>query len=151
MDAGTVTIVFIPMRSLATIAVKIFVRLARAHGVRALRCQRKRPVSRLPSATSCASMAGTGMGWRVAAGRGGAGRGVEVATGAGVEVGLARNWLRSGRRSGASTTVAELTSRVPAAAGWGGSRRADRTRQGADGEKKDQQARKRGRHVGEGA
>src|SRR5438309_728492 len=67
-----------------------------------------------------ASMAGSGMGWRVAAGRGGAGGGVEVATGAGVEVGLARNWLRSGRRSGASTTVAELTSRVPAAAGWGG-------------------------------
>src|SRR5207237_3785957 len=89
------TVVFIPMRSTATMAVKILVRLAGARAARAFDCQRNRPVSRLTSATSWAATAGTGIGCAVATGRGrrvGAGDGVAV--GAGTADGI-----RSGRRS----------------------------------------------------
>src|SRR5437588_11972904 len=119
MEAGTVTRVFIPISSVATIAVKILVRLAGAHPARALRCQRKRPVSRLTSATSCASTVGTGIGRRVAAGRGGDG---VKGTAVGVDAGLAGSSPQSGRGRGADVRLAEASSRVvvAAVAGWGG-------------------------------
>ena len=69
IDAGTVTVAFMPIRSTATMAVKILVRLAGAQAACAFDCQRKRPVSRLMSATSWASIAGTGIGRVVGAGR----------------------------------------------------------------------------------
>src|SRR5438552_11803316 len=97
IEAGTVTVVFIPMRSTATMAVKILVRLAGARAARALDCQRKRPVSRLTSVTSWAAMTGTGSGRNVAAGRGIlVGSGVTVRTGDGTGVG-AETGTRSGR------------------------------------------------------
>src|SRR5438093_3527106 len=97
IEAGTVTVVFIPMRATATMAVKILVRLAGARAARALDCQRKRPVSRLNSATSCAAMAGTAIGRIVGAGRGLlVGTGATVRAGDGTGVGLPTN-RRSGR------------------------------------------------------
>src|SRR5919108_1610430 len=85
IEAGTVTVVFSPIRSTATMAVKIFVRLAGAHAARAFDCHRNRPVSRLKMTTSCASMAGTGIGRAVARDRGvtvtGAGDGVGIGLG----------------------------------------------------------------------
>src|SRR5438270_9008628 len=119
MEAGTVTRVFIPIRSVATIAVKILVRLAGAHPARALRCQRKRPVSRLTSATSCASTVGTGIGRRVAAGRGGDG---VKGTAVGVDAGLAGSSPQSGGGRGADVRLAVPRRRVvvAAGAGWGG-------------------------------
>src|SRR5712691_7536563 len=102
MESGTVTMVFIPIRSTATMAVKILVKLAGAHAARALDCQRKRPVSRLTRATSCASIAGAGIGRGVGAGRatavGSGATGVGTGTGDGVTGGM-----RSGRGSAWST------------------------------------------------
>src|SRR5712691_422888 len=102
MESGTVTMVFIPIRSTATMAVKILVKLAGAHAARALDCQRKRPVSRLTRATSCASIAGAGIGRGVGPGRatavGSGATGVGTGTGDGVTGGM-----RSGRGSAWST------------------------------------------------
>src|ERR1700681_3059710 len=96
MESGTVTVVFIPIRSTATIAVKILVTLAGARGARPLDCQRRRPVSRLTRVTSCASIAGADIGRSVGAGRATAvaGGGTAEGTGDGVAGGM-----RSGRGS----------------------------------------------------
>src|ERR671937_355456 len=87
IDVGTVTVALRPVRSTATMAVKIFVRLAGAQAGRVFDCQMKRPVSRFMSATSWASIAGTGIGGRVGSGR--ATAGVLVGEGDGVGGGLA--------------------------------------------------------------
>src|SRR5205823_8837605 len=109
IDAGTVTVVFIPIRSTATMAVKILVRLAGARAARALDCQRKRPVSRLTSVTSWAAMTGTGSGRNVAAGRGIlVGSGVTVRTGDGTGVGV-ETGTRSGRGPSVISGMAAVT------------------------------------------
>src|SRR5213076_745031 len=106
IEAGTVTVVFIPMRSTATIAVKILVRLAGARAARALDCQRKRPVSRLTSVTSWAAMTGTGSGRNVAAGRGIlVGSGLTVPAGDGMGVGV-ETGTRSGRGPSMTSDIA---------------------------------------------
>ena len=122
IEAGTVTVVFIPMRSTATMAVKILVRLAGARAARALDCQRKRPVSRLTSVTSWAAMTGTGSGRNVAAGRGIlVGSGVTVRTGDGTGVGV-----ETGTRSGRGPSVISDMAAVSPVGGslalawWGG-------------------------------
>src|SRR2546430_10099543 len=84
MESGTVTSVFIPIRSTATMAVKILVRLAGARAARPFDFHRKRPGSRVTGAASCASIAGAGVGRSVgrgpatAAGRGNFGDGPGV-------------------------------------------------------------------------
>src|SRR5438093_2616670 len=109
IEAGTVTVVFIPMRSTATMAVKILVRLAGARAARVLDCQRKRPVSRLNSATSCAAMTGSGIGRNVGAVRGLlVGAGLTVGAGDSTGVGVLRR-IRSGRRCGETSGIAEVS------------------------------------------
>src|SRR3989454_10635347 len=109
IEAGTVTVVLIPMRSTATMAVKILVRLAGARAARGLDCQRKRPGSRVNSATSCAAMIGTGIGRKVDAGRGRlVGAGLTVGAGDSAGVGLLRG-IRSGRRSSVTSGMAEVS------------------------------------------
>src|SRR5436305_11475291 len=122
IEAGTVTVVFIPMRSTATMAVKILVRLAGARAARALDCQRRRPVSRLTSVTSWAAMTGTGSGRNVAAGRGIlVGSGVTVRTADGTGVGV-----ETGTRSGRGPSVISGMAAVSPVGGslalawWGG-------------------------------
>src|SRR5256714_12439396 len=119
MESGTVTSVFIPIRSTATMAVKILVRLAGARAARPFDCHRKRPVSRLTRATSCASIAGAGIGRSVgpgratAAGSGGVGDGPGDGVACGVRCGLGSPrsaGIEAAKRVGVSTVLD----------GWGG-------------------------------
>src|SRR5437660_3129407 len=117
MEVGTVTVVFIPIKSTATIAVKIFVRLAGALGAWALDCQRKRPVSRLTSAISAAWITGAGIGRGTTAARVAAGwTRVAETVGAGVTLGVGMR-KRSDRRSTAWTGTSAAAS-AGVVVGW---------------------------------
>src|SRR5207248_2507756 len=107
IDAGTVTVALIPIRSTATIAVKILVRLAGAQRACAFDCHRKRPVSRLMSATSWASIAGTGIGRTAETGRAALANGA-VGTADGTGAGVMRR-MCSGRGSGSSDGTAAVS------------------------------------------
>src|SRR6202035_735964 len=119
IDAGTVTVAFIPIRSTATTAGKIFVRLAGAQAACAFDCQRNRPVSRLMRATSWASIAGSGIGRTL--GGAGATVGMDAGVGDRGDEG-ATGWRRTGRGSGLSygSPAVRDTGIAVAASGWCG-------------------------------
>src|SRR2546427_8110017 len=95
-------------------AVKILVRLAGAQAARPFDCHRKRPVSRLTRATSCASIAGAGIGRSVgrgratAAGSGGVGDGPGDGVACGMRCGLGSPWstgIEAAKSVGVSTVL----------------------------------------------